>query len=164
MLQAVVLEHHEATLRVIFQKSKFLSRALGLLKNNSNNALNGLIIRVLNLLRLRSQSLAPNAFLAQYLSSHDLWKEDVEQLLAMTMNQETPIRLPPGAVDAPLDIELGSAFANKLGLAGISKWDGANAAANNPAVENVEGGELSADAEAQAKKKKRNSKKKKKKK
>jgi hypothetical protein len=123
--------------------------------------LKGLIIRLLNLLRLRSQSLPPNAFLTQYLGSHDLWKEDVEQLLVMTMNQETPIRLPPGAVDAPLDIELGSAFANKLGLAGISKWDGTV----NPVVdEGPSSAEQPADADAQAKKKKRNSKKKKKKK
>lgn len=79
----------------------------------------------------------------------------------MTMNQETPIRLPPGAADAPLDIELGSAFANKLGLAGISKWDGTV----NPVVdEGPSSAEQPADADAQAKKKKRNSKKKKKKK
>jgi hypothetical protein len=159
MLQAVVLEHHEPTLRVIFQKSKFLSRALRSL--TTSNALKGLIIRLLNLLRLRSQSLPPNAFLTQYLGSHDLWKEDVEQLLVMTMNQETPIGLPPGTVEAPLDIELGSAFANKLGLAGISKWDGAV----NPVVdEDPSSAEQPADADAQAKKKKRTSKKKKKKK
>jgi hypothetical protein len=160
MLQAVVLEHHEPTLRIIFQKSKFLSRALRSL--TTSNALKGLIIRTLNLLRLRSQSLPPNAFLTQYLGSHDLWKEDVEQLLVMTMNQETPIRLPPGAVEAPLDIELGSAFANKLGLAGISKWDGTV----NPAVDEgpLLSAEQPADADADAKKKKRTSKKKKKKK
>lgn len=81
MVQAVVLEHHEPTLRVIFQKSKFLTRSLRALTTGSG-ALKGFIIRVLNLLRLKSQSLPPNAFLAQYLGSHDLWKEDVQHLIS----------------------------------------------------------------------------------
>ena len=140
MIQAVVMEHHEPTLRVILQKSKFLTRALRSMATPSNDdngnnggnspppgALKGLVIRILNLLRLRSQSLPPNAFLTQYLSSHDLWKDDVSELIELTIQQERPIRPEPfktGIKDFDDNIDLGSSFASKLGFAGITKWDG----------------------------------------
>jgi len=172
MLQTVVLEHHEPTLRVIFQKSKFLTRALRSLKGSS--ALQGLILQVLNLLRLRSHSLAPNAFLHQYLASHDLWKEDSDRLIEMTLYQQKPIKQVPGVV--PLltasatptleDIELGSEFANKLGLSGISKWDGVEETAQSGGGTNgpPAGSEQQQQQDGSGKKKKKNNKKKKKKK
>jgi len=76
MLQAAILEHHEATLRLILQKSKFLSRAVSSLSSHQS----GLICNALNLLLLRSQSLPPSAFLAQYLGSHDGWKASLDTL------------------------------------------------------------------------------------
>lgn len=77
MLQSVVLEHHEASLRLILQKSKFLSRAVGSMKHEP---LRGVLMNCLNLMRLRSKSLPPSAFLHQYLGSHDGWKANVDQL------------------------------------------------------------------------------------
>ena len=76
MLQSVVLEHHEPSLRLILQKSKFLSRAVGSLKG----PLRGVLMNCLNLMYLRSMSLPPSAFLHQYLGSHDGWKENREKL------------------------------------------------------------------------------------
>eukprot|EP00980_Cylindrotheca_fusiformis_P005825 scaffold1223_cov119-Cylindrotheca_fusiformis.AAC.28 len=181
MLQAVVLDHHEPTLRVILQKSKFLSRALQSLtaKDDDNDdspaALRGLMIRILNLLRLRSQSLPPNAFLTQYLSSHDLWKQDMDRLVAMTLKQETPIRLLAGGgggAETSMDsIELGSSFANKLGLGGVTKWEqqeiGTEGNSINDGPSSVAAASTQSTNETGAaggKKKKNNNKKKKKKK
>ena len=76
---------------------------------------------------MRSQSLPPNAFLTQYLGSHDLWKGDVQELIEITIQQERPIRPDPfktGIKDFDDNIDLGSSFATKLGFAGITKWDG----------------------------------------
>jgi hypothetical protein len=79
MLQSVVLEHHEATLRLILQKSKFLTRAVRSL--TPAGPLQGALINCLNLFYLRGQSLPPSAFLPQYLGSHDGWKENVDKLI-----------------------------------------------------------------------------------
>lgn len=78
MLQSVVLEHHEASLRLILQKSKFLSRAVSSIKDEK---LRGVLINCLNLMHLRSKSLPPSAFLHQYLGSHDGWKESMNILI-----------------------------------------------------------------------------------
>jgi hypothetical protein len=77
MLQSVVVAHHEPSLRLILQKSKFLSRAVSSLKDEN---LRGIMMNCLNLLKLRSESLPPSAFLHQYLASHDGWKEHVDLL------------------------------------------------------------------------------------
>ena len=77
MLQAVVVVHHEASLRLILQKAKFLSRAVNSLKDEN---LRGIMMNCLNLLKLRSDSLPPTAFLYQYLGSHDGWKANVDLL------------------------------------------------------------------------------------
>jgi hypothetical protein len=80
MFRAAVLEHHEATLRVILQKSKFLTRALKTL-TTSPGPLRSVLLSCLNLLRLRAKSFPPSAFLPQYLNSHDGWKEHVSQIV-----------------------------------------------------------------------------------
>jgi len=77
MLQAVVVTHHEASLRLILQKSKFLSRAVNSL---TDETLRGIMMNCLNLLKLRSESLPPSAFLHQYLGSHDGWKANTDLL------------------------------------------------------------------------------------
>jgi hypothetical protein len=74
------LEHHEPTLRVILQKSKFLTKAVKTLVT-SPGPLRGVLLSCLNLLRLRAKSLPPSAFLPQYLSSHDGWKEHVDNVV-----------------------------------------------------------------------------------
>lgn len=79
MLQSVVMEHHEETLRLVLQKSKFLSRAVRSFP--TAGPLQGILINCLNLLRLRAQSLPPSAFLPQYLGSHDGFKEHVDKLV-----------------------------------------------------------------------------------
>ena len=79
MLQAVVLAHHEPTLRLILQKSKFLTKAVR--SFSEAGPMRGTLLDCLNLLRLRSASLPPSAFLHQYLGSHDGWKENSDRLL-----------------------------------------------------------------------------------
>jgi len=73
----------------------------------------------------------------------------------MTMNQQTPIKNTGKAVD----IELGSSYANQLGLTGIIEYDGSTDPNPSDSVENQ-----SNQAEKSGKKKKKNNKKKKKKK
>jgi hypothetical protein len=80
MLRSVVLKHHEPTLRVILQKSKFLTKAIKSATNPKEQC-SSVLLDCLNMLRLRAQSLSPSAFLPQYLNSHDGWKEHVEQLV-----------------------------------------------------------------------------------
>jgi hypothetical protein len=79
MLQGAVLEHHEPTLRLILQKSKFLTKAVKAF--SEPGPLRGTLLNCLNLLRLRSASLSPSGFLHQYLGSHDGWKENCNRLM-----------------------------------------------------------------------------------
>jgi hypothetical protein len=80
MLRSVVLKHHEPTLRIILQKSKFLTKATKSVTNRQEQC-SSVLLDCLNLLRLRAQSLSPSSFLPQYLNSHDGWKEHVEQVV-----------------------------------------------------------------------------------
>lgn len=123
MLQSVVLEHHEASLRLILQKSKFLSRAVGSIKDEP---LRGMLMNCLNLLQLRSKSLPPSAFLHQYLGSHDGWKANMDLLADLTASQQKPIN--NGGGEVIVDLNLGSPFAAKLGLAEIDEWDDSHTA------------------------------------
>lgn len=117
MLQAVVIEHHEASLRLILQSSKFLSRAVSSIKDEK---LRGFLLNCLNLMHLRSKSLPPSAFLHQYLGSHDGWKENVDTLTELTFYQQKPIKGEEGMV---VNLNLGSLFASKLGLSDLDEWD-----------------------------------------
>jgi hypothetical protein len=78
MFQAICLEHHEETLRLVLQKAKFVSRAIRSCK--AGGSLQGILLMCLNTLRLRSQSLPPSAFLRQFLESHDAWKGFQDEL------------------------------------------------------------------------------------
>lgn len=78
MFQAICLEHHEETLRLVLQKAKFVSRAIRSCK--AGGSLQGILLICLNTLRLRSQSLPPSAFLRQFLESHDAWKGFQDEL------------------------------------------------------------------------------------
>jgi hypothetical protein len=187
LLRAVVVEHHEATLRVILQKSKFLTRAVKTLATKRAPQ-QGLLLNCLNMLRLRSLSLPPGAFLPQYLGSHDLWKGFAGQLAEyvldlssarlpdqclmdthsffvlsyrMTFMQQTPIK---GHLEA-VNIGLGSKYATKLGLGDIVEFD-SSTVTSTAAQENEEVGEsgtLDDCKNSDGKKKKKTSKKKKKK-
>ena len=79
LFQAVCIEHHEPTLRLVLQKAKFVSKAIKVCKEKG--ALHGLLLKCLNTLRLRLQSLPKSAFLRQFLDSHDAWKGFQENLI-----------------------------------------------------------------------------------
>ena len=72
LIRAITIELHEPTLRLVLQKVKFVSR--GVRTCQEGGPLRGVLIECFNLLRLRSQSLPPSAFLKQFLQSHDGWK------------------------------------------------------------------------------------------
>ena len=78
LLQAICMEHHEQSLRVVLQKAKFVSRAVK--SCQQTGPLRGVLLTCLNILRLRSVTLAPRAFLRQFLESHDAWKAFQETL------------------------------------------------------------------------------------
>jgi len=157
MLRSVVLKHHEPTLRVVLQKSKFLTKAIKSATNPKEQC-SSVLLDCLNMLRLRAQSLSTSAFLPQYLNSHDGWKEHVEQLIQMTIIQQTPIKNEGKAVD----IGLGSPYAKQLGLGDVVEYDGSAPASN--ATDSVDDAQQSNQGEKSGKKKKKNNKKKKKKK
>jgi len=121
MLRAVVLKHHEPTLRLILQKSKFLSKAIKCATNHQEQN-SSVLLDCLNLLRLRAQSLSPSAFLSQYLNSHDGWKQFFEFLIQITITQQTPIKYDGEAIE----IGLGSTYADQLGLKGVIEFDGSS--------------------------------------
>jgi hypothetical protein len=79
LFRAVVIEHHEPTLRLVLQKTKFVSRGVRTCK--VGGPIRGVLLECLNMLRLRSQSLPPSAFLRQFLYSHDGWKAFQEPLI-----------------------------------------------------------------------------------
>mmetsp|Transcript_25553 Transcript_25553/g.55979 ORF Transcript_25553/g.55979 Transcript_25553/m.55979 type:complete len:618 (+) Transcript_25553:387-2240(+) len=153
MLRSVVLKHNEPTLRVILQKSKFLTKAIKS-ATNLQEPCSSVLLDCLNLLRLRAQSLSPNAFLPQYLNSHDGWKAHTDQLIQMTTNQQTPIKNEGESVN----IGLGSVYARQLGLGDLSEYDGTSPGPNQT------GASDSADQSQPGEKKKKKNKKKKKKK
>mmetsp|Transcript_6986 Transcript_6986/g.17530 ORF Transcript_6986/g.17530 Transcript_6986/m.17530 type:complete len:683 (+) Transcript_6986:288-2336(+) len=152
MLRSVVIRHHEPTLRVVLQKSKFLTKAIKSLANPQEPC-SSVLLDCLNLLRLRAQSLSPSSFLPQYLNSHDGWKTHVDQLVLTTINQQTPIKNEGETVN----IGLGSAYAKQLGLGDITEYDGSAEVPTPPA-------ESETTQESGTKKKKKTNKKKKKKK
>jgi len=157
MLRAVVLMNHEPTLRIILQKSKFLSKAIKSVTNRQELC-SSVLLDCLNLLRLRALSLSPSAFLPQYLNSHDGWKEYVEQLIQMTIIQQTPIKNEGKAVE----IGLGSNYARQLWLADVIEYDGSTSPTN--ATDSIDNAHQPNQGEKSGKKKKKNNKKKKKKK
>ncbi|KAG7352781.1 hypothetical protein IV203_008829 [Nitzschia inconspicua] len=125
MFRSAVLEHHEATLRVILQKAKFLTRSVKTVV--SGGPLTGVLLNCLNLLRLRALSLAQNEFLPQYLNSHDGWKEHCDVIIQMTIKQQTPIK---GDGTVP-SIGLGSKYSQQLGLDGIEEFEPTSAASQD---------------------------------
>jgi len=157
MLRSVVLKHHEPTLRVVLQKSKFLTKAIKSVINREEQC-SSVLLDCLNLLRLRALSLSPSSFLPQYLNSHDGWKEHVEQVVQMTITQQTPIKNEGNAVD----IGLGSPYARHLGIANIKEYD-VSTSPSNP-TDSIDNANESNQGGKNGKKKKKNNKKKKKKK
>jgi len=154
MLRSVVLMNYEPTLRLILQKSKFLSKAVKS-TTNFHKHFSGVLLDCLNLLRLRALSLSPSQFLPQYLNSHDGWKEHVDQLVHMTMNQQTPIKDEGKAVE----IGLGSNYAKQLGLAGVTEFYFSN---TTSLLDSSGDANQTKQGEKNGKKKKKNKKKKKK--
>jgi hypothetical protein len=127
MFQAICLEHHEETLRLVLQKAKFVSRAIRSCK--AGGSLQGILLICLNTLRLRSQSLPPSAFLRQFLESHDAWKGFQDELTKMTLAQQRPADGPavPGqekaSMSSGLGLDLGSRYASQLGFEGMKAYD-----------------------------------------
>jgi hypothetical protein len=80
LFRSICLEHHEASLRLVLQKAKFVSRAIKACTDEATT-LRGVLLICLNTLRLRSQSLPPSAFVRQFLESHDAWKGFKEKLM-----------------------------------------------------------------------------------
>ncbi|KAL3904937.1 MAG: hypothetical protein SGILL_009879 [Bacillariaceae sp.] len=155
MFRSAVMEHHEATLRVILQKSKFLTKAVKTVVD-SPGSLRGVLLNCLNLLRLRALSLPPNAFLPQYLKSHDGWKEHVDRIIEMTIVQQTPIK----GDGIALSIGLGSKYAQQLGMENVKEYDEVEAKAAEDAEKSRQ--EAEEGKKSGGKKKKKNNKKKKK--
>eukprot|EP00547_Thalassionema_nitzschioides_P012176 CAMPEP_0194260744 /NCGR_PEP_ID=MMETSP0158-20130606/45668_1 /TAXON_ID=33649 /ORGANISM="Thalassionema nitzschioides, Strain L26-B" /LENGTH=390 /DNA_ID=CAMNT_0039000845 /DNA_START=1225 /DNA_END=2397 /DNA_ORIENTATION=- len=123
LFKAICMEHHEASLRLVLQKLKFVSRAVKTCSGAYANR--GVLLVCLNVLRLRSHSLAPSAFLCQFLKSHDAWKGFQDELLRMTLEQERhshPVPSKESYFGESINIDLGSSYAVQLGFDGIETY------------------------------------------
>ena len=122
LLLALCLSNHEPSLKLVLQKSKFISRALSVFQNPKRNAsVRGVIIRCLNALRLSSQSLSSQSFLRHFLDSHDQWKSFQSELIRLTTEQVIPgggftVPSTNGLISDHLNLDLGGAFAVELGF------------------------------------------------
>merc|ERR1712127_630543 len=129
----------ESTLRLLIQKSKFVTKAISAIKNKKNHILPsspvpiGILSKCLNALRLLCQCSSPKAYLRHYLESHDVWKGYQEQLIQETIHQERPgfgltIPNPQSNLSTQLDvqadfsIDLGSKYALRLGFGDTQKY------------------------------------------
>jgi hypothetical protein len=122
LLLALCLSNHEPTLKLVVQKSKFISRSLSVFQNSKRNAsVRGALIKCLNVLRLSSQSLSSQSFLRHFLDSHDQWKQFQIELVRLTMEQVIPgggFSVPSmnGTNSDDLNLDLGGPFAVDLGF------------------------------------------------
>lgn len=125
LFKAICMEHHEGSLRLVLQKLKFVSRAVKTCSSVLLCANRGALLVCLNVLRLRSHSLAPSAFLCQFLKSHDAWKGFQEELLRMTLEQERrghPVPSKESCFGEPISVDLGSTYAVQLGFDGMETY------------------------------------------
>mmetsp|Transcript_26000 Transcript_26000/g.38117 ORF Transcript_26000/g.38117 Transcript_26000/m.38117 type:complete len:255 (+) Transcript_26000:51-815(+) len=178
LLHSVCAANHEPTLKVLVQKTKFVGRAIDAceLPSSDRPSNYGVLLRCLNALRLRSQSLPPQSFLYHYLDSHDKWKAFEDTLRRITIEQQIPgggVAVPningevinpvssDGRQSPDINIDLGSVFATELGFsASIYKTyvPGEDSENKEAATQPIEDETQQGDA-----KKKKNKKKKKKK-
>lgn len=99
----------------------------------------GHILDMCNAVRLQAAAQPPSSWLRQFLQSHQTWRGFVPRLRACTLLRETPglgVEVPPPmyglpSADADTDaygnatkrgIDLGSAYADKLGFVGEQPW------------------------------------------
>jgi len=119
LLLAICLSNHESTLKLVVQKSKFISRSLSIFQNfKRNSSVRGVLIKCLNVLRLSSQSLTSQSFLRHFLDSHDQWKLFQSELIRLTMEQLIPrggALVSSSSVDY-FNLDLGSPFAIEIGF------------------------------------------------
>jgi hypothetical protein len=80
LLLGVLKANHEATLKVVIQKSKLVSLMIKAYTKGPKSH-HGFILRLLNAIRLRSHSLSPKSFLRHFLDSHDGWKDFLPQIM-----------------------------------------------------------------------------------
>lgn len=165
LIHSICITNHEATLKLLVQKCKFLSRAIKVCKDPCPCSTKGILLRSLNALRLHSQSISTHSFLRHYMDSHDGWKSYKDELVKVTMNQQQKgggIAVPSGTgkecvtfkVES-INIDLGSQYATEMGFGGIDMYDDLNDEAFNDDIAE------SNSSPSHKKKKKKKSKKKK---
>lgn len=134
---SLLRSNHEPSLRLLIQKSKFVSRSISLyttkednavVKKSSKASLRGIVLKCLNALRLQCQCLDTKSYLPHYLDSHGMWKEFQQQLLGDTSREQLPglgLNVPSlPARDTANELDVGGSYANSLGFAGAQKYDG----------------------------------------
>lgn len=136
LIHAICITNHEATLKLLVQKCKFLSRAIKVCRDPCPCSTKGILLRSLNALRLHSQSISSHSFLRHYMDSHDGWKSYKDELVKVTMNQQQKgggIAVPSGAgresvtfTVESINIDLGSQYASEMGFGGVDIHDDLN--------------------------------------
>jgi len=142
LFKAMLRSNHSEAMKLLFSKYKFVSRMIKHYQDTSvfQSGLRGFILLMCNYLRLTYDTLAPSAYLKNFLSSHEQWKEFVpvlrnETIRQMVTNYAAPVggHINPFAIHdtfgmyssatkcrvitpEQVDIDLGSEYANNLGF------------------------------------------------
>eukprot|EP00762_Andalucia_godoyi_P002032 ANDGO_02510.mRNA.1 hypothetical protein SDRG_09426 len=134
LLTTAVHENHVQTLKTVLANCKFLSRAVRHYAEIAKTDTRGCVVQLFNLMRLRADTMSPTQFLRNYLVTHNQWREflpilrqhtelQVKKPFAVTHNRDKYTRV--GLVEweqSDEGIDLGSAYANKLGLQGLTPF------------------------------------------
>lgn len=140
---------HEASLTTLLKKYKFLTEIIRHHRDVQQTDARGFIILILNSLRFKAD-MHPSGFLRHYLASHDAWKAFLP-----TLREETAkhTRRPLHRDDEDDGIDLGSAYAKRLGFTGLPEPE-----PESPATTPVKPAGTAATTSKKKKKKKRKSK------
>ena len=155
LFSVVLASNCEPALRAIMKRPKkkkkkkkkkkhnamgFLSRIIRHYNTaGANSSVRGHILKCLNMVRLKVQSVDPNSFLAVYVRDLQDWREFLPTLIEQTLLQQRKYssRIPKPATsmfhlspnnDADLsvvqeeNIDLGSTYADQLGLGNLRPW------------------------------------------
>jgi len=142
LFKAMLKSGHVESMKSLFSKYKFVSKMITHYQTTTvfQSGLRGFILLMCNCLRLTADILPPSAYLKNFLSSHEQWKESLpflrdETIRQMVTNYAAPVggHINPFAIHdtfgmyssatkcraitpEQVDIDLGSEYANNLGF------------------------------------------------
>jgi len=148
LFKAMLRSDHVESMKALFSKYKFVSRMIKHYQETTvfQSGLRGFILLMCNYLRFTADTLAPSAYLKNFLNSHEQWKDFVivlreETIRQMVTNYAAPVggHINPFAIHdtfgmyssatkckaitpEQVDIDLGSEYAKNLGFEDVKPY------------------------------------------